>query len=237
MFAKINKVKWELDTDNLLNDKSLLPNQNVNLAHPYNRLLKRAMDLLLSVPGLILALPLCFFIAAVIYLSSQGPVLFTHRRIGKDAKTFPCYKFRTMIVGAEEKLKETFIKDPSLKTEWENGFKLKNDPRVTKIGKFLRKTSLDELPQLLNVLKGEMSLVGPRPITKEEIKKYGDKINDYYLVKPGLTGSWQVNGRSDTTYEERVQMDSCYIRNWSASQDLLYLFKTIGAVWRRKGAC
>lgn len=231
MFAKINKVKWELDTD------SLLQNQKIKLAYPYNRFLKRAMDLVLSLLGLVLALPLCLFIAALIYLTSQGPILFIHQRIGKDAKTFPCYKFRTMILGAEEKLKETFIKDPSLKTEWENGFKLKNDPRVTKIGKFLRKTSLDELPQLLNVLKGEMSLVGPRPITKEEIKKYGDKINDYYLAKPGLTGSWQVNGRSDTTYEERVRMDICYIKNWSVAKDLLYLFKTIGAVWRRKGAC
>ena len=125
---------------------------------------------------------------------------------------------------------------PEAQKEWDNSFKLKHDPRITRVGRFLRKTSLDELPQILNVLKGEMSLVGPRPIVEAEIEKYGEYIKDYYLVTPGITGIWQVNGRSDTTYPERVAMDTWYVRNWSVWIDLVYLFKTVKIVWKQKGA-
>ena len=141
-----------------------------------------------------------------------------------------------MVNNAQEALEVYLQENPIAREEWIREFKLKDDPRVTRIGKFLRKTSLDELPQLLNVLKGEMSLVGPRPIIKKEIEKYGSYINDFFLVPPGITGVWQVSGRSDTTYEERVQMDSWYVHNWSVWIDIVYLVRTVGVVLMRKGA-
>ena len=162
--------------------------------------------------------------------------MFLHARIGQYLKTFKMYKFRTMYADAEKRLEEMLSKDEKLKEEFYKNFKLKDDPRVTRIGKFLRKTSLDELPQLWNVLIGDMSLVGPRPIVRDEIVKYGDYINDFYLVPPGITGVWQVSGRSDTTYEERVLMDSWYVHNWSVWIDIVYLLKTVLAVAKSKGA-
>ena len=140
-----------------------------------------------------------------IYKDSPGPIIFKHRRVGRDGKEFNCYKFRSMCVDADVKLKELLVRDPQARKEWETEFKLKNDPRITKSGAFLRKTSLDELPQLFNVLKGEMSLVGPRPIIQAEVPKYGPYIKDFYMVRPGVTGMWQTSGRSDTTYDERVR--------------------------------
>ena len=141
-----------------------------------------------------------------------------------------------MVPDAEARLKEYIAKNPAAKKEWEETFKLEHDPRVTKLGAFLRRTSLDELPQMLNVLKGEMSLVGPRPVVAKEIEKYGENIREYYMVRPGITGMWQASGRSDTTYEERVEMDTWYVRNWSIWIDLMYLFKTFKAVIESKGA-
>lgn len=157
-------------------------------------------------------------------------------RIGKNGKPFPCYKFRSMCVDAKIKLEELLETDPEAKAEWERDFKLRNDPRVTKSGAFLRKTSLDELPQIFNVLKGEMSLVGPRPIIHEELERYGEYVDDYLMVKPGITGMWQVSGRSDIDYEERVLLDSWYVRNWSVWIDIVMLFKTFKVVLLRKGA-
>ena len=157
-------------------------------------------------------------------------------RVGKDGKIFPCYKFRSMCVDAKEKLEELLQNDPEARAEWERDFKLKHDPRITKSGAFLRRTSLDELPQIFNVLKGEMSLVGPRPIIKDEMERYGNRIDDYLMVKPGIAGIWQCSGRSDTTYQERVQMDSWYVRNWSVWLDIMILWKTIEAVVAKKGA-
>ena len=180
--------------------------------------------------------PILLFIAAWIYHDSPGPVIFKHIRIGKNGKAFPCYKFRSMCVDADAKLAELLANDPEARAEWERDFKLKNDPRITKSGAFLRKTSLDELPQLFNVLRGEMSLVGPRPIIQEELERYGEFVDDYLMVKPGITGMWQVNGRSDTTYDERVQMDSWYVRNWSVWLDFMLLWRTIKAVVAGKGA-
>ncbi|MBR3623538.1 MAG: undecaprenyl-phosphate galactose phosphotransferase WbaP [Selenomonadaceae bacterium] len=207
-----------------------------NLAKAYNRAFKRLFDLILTLSGMVFVLPIGILICLLIRLDSKGPVIFSHRRIGQNGKEFNCYKFRSMVVDSEKVLKELLANDPAAKEEWEREFKLKDDPRITKIGRFLRKTSLDELPQLINVLKGEMSLVGPRPIVEAEIAKYGEYFADFCLVPPGMTGVWQVNGRSDTTYPERVQMDSWYVKNWSPWIDIIYLIKTFAVVIKGKGA-
>jgi len=207
-----------------------------NLQRRYNRLIKRIFDLTTSLLGLIVFIPVGIIISIMIYKDSPGPVLFSHKRIGKNGREFACYKFRSMVMDSQAMLEKYLAENPEAREEWEKDFKLKDDPRVTKIGAFLRKTSLDELPQIFNVIKGEMSLVGPRPIIKDEIVKYGEYINDFYLVPPGITGLWQVSGRSDTTYEERVEMDSWYVRNWSIWIDLVLLIKTVMVVLQRKGA-
>ena len=207
-----------------------------NLARWYNRFLKRIFDIVVSICGLVVVIPLGIILSAAIYFDSPGPIIFAHRRIGQGGREFPCYKFRTMVCNGDEVLQRYFSAHPEAKKEWERDFKLKDDPRVTRVGEFLRKTSLDELPQIWNVLIGQMSLVGPRPIVDAEIDKYGEYISDYYLVPPGITGMWQVNGRSDTTYAERVAMDTWYVRNWSVWLDLILLAKTIGVVAARKGA-
>ena len=160
----------------------------------------------------------------------------SHQRVGRNGKLFPCYKFQTMIPNAQQVLEEYLENDPQARLEWETNFKLSNDPRVTKLGAVLRKTSLDELPQIFNVLKGEMSLVGPRPVVQAELAKYGDNKKEYLMVRPGITGMWQASGRSDTTYEERVAMDTWYVRNWSLWIDLNYLLNTIKAVLSKRGA-
>ena len=207
-----------------------------NLARKSNRIMKRIFDIIATVCGGILILPIFVIIALLIYLDSPGPIVFGHKRIGQDGKEFSCYKFRSMVNNAQEALEVYLQENPIAREEWIREFKLKDDPRVTRIGKFLRKTSLDELPQLWNVLIGNMSLVGPRPIVRDEIVKYGDYINDFYLVPPGITGVWQVSGRSDTTYEERVLMDSWYVHNWSVWIDIVYLLKTVLVVYKAKGA-
>ena len=207
-----------------------------NLALRRNRIIKYIFDMVLTIVGTICISPVLICIAIWIYKDSPGPIIFKHMRIGKDGKEFPCYKFRSMCVDAKEKLEELLKNDPQARAEWERDFKLKHDPRITKSGAFLRKTSLDELPQIFNVLKGEMSLVGPRPIIKEEMKRYGNHIDDYLMVKPGIAGIWQCSGRSDVSYQERVQMDSWYVRNWSVWLDIMILWKTLKAVFAKKGA-
>jgi len=209
-----------------------------NLEKPFNIFIKRTIDYLGAIIFLIiLAIPM-LIIALLIKLESKGPIIFSQERVGKGGKKFRCYKFRTMYEDAEERLKRLLAEDESARKEWETYYKLKNDPRVTKIGKFLRKTSLDELPQLFNVLKGEMSLVGPRPVTEEELKIYYKNYARYYLnVLPGITGLWQVSGRSEITYEMRVFLDVWYVRNWSLWLDIVILLKTIKAVLKSEGAC
>lgn len=224
------------ELERLFDEKLVMLRAKNNLARWYNRLYKRLFDILLSLLGMIFFVPLGVIISLGIYIDSPGPVVFAHKRVGKSGKEFSCYKFRTMVPDAEKVLQAYLAKNPAAKEEWDNSFKLKDDPRVTRVGKFLRQTSLDELPQVMNVIKGEMSLVGPRPIVKAEIEKYGEYIRDFYLVPPGITGMWQVNGRSDTTYAERVAMDTWYVRNWSIWMDLVYLFKTIAVVIRKEGA-
>lgn len=225
-----------IEVESLFNEKLMLLRLKNNLARSWNRYLKIIFDFALTLVGTVAISPILIFIAIWIYKDSPGPVIFKHTRIGKNGKKFPCYKFRSMCIDAKEKLAELLENDPVAKAEWEHDFKLKNDPRITKSGAFLRKTSLDELPQIFNVLKGEMSLVGPRPVIEEELERYGEYVNDYLMVKPGITGMWQVSGRSDIDYKERVLLDSWYVRNWSVWIDIVMLVKTLKVVLLRKGA-
>lgn len=194
---------------------------------------KRIMDLVGSILGLVVLSPIFLVLAIIVKIDSPGPVFFAHKRLGHNGKLMKIYKFRTMVINAEELLNNL---SPEQKEEFARNFKLENDPRITKVGNFLRKSSLDELPQLLNILKGELSIVGPRPIVEKEIKNYGIYSEKLLTVKPGLTGNWQANGRSDTTYEERVEMDMQYIDNRSIWLDIKIIFKTFSAVIKKQGA-
>ena len=195
--------------------------------------IKRLIDIIGSLIGIILLSPLYIIIAILIKFDSPGKVVFGHTRKGKGGKDIKVYKFRTMYSNANE-IFESFT--PEQKEEYYKNFKLDNDPRVTKLGGFLRKTSLDELPQLFNILKGDMTIIGPRPIVEKEISKYGNKAEKLFSVVPGLAGYWQANGRSDTTYEERVEMDMYYIDNMSFYLDVKILFQTAISVLKGEGA-
>ncbi|QPJ84720.1 sugar transferase [Sarcina sp. JB2] len=194
---------------------------------------KRSFDIISASIGILFLLPLFIVLAILVKLDSKGPIFFSHKRIGKNGKIIGIYKFRSMVSNSEEIFKN-FTEEQ--KKEFEKNFKLDDDPRITKIGGFLRKTSLDELPQLLNIIKGDMSVVGPRPIVRAEVEKYGVCADKLFSVKPGLTGFWQANGRSDTTYEERVQMDMYYIDNRSFLLDIRIILKTVISVIRKEGA-
>jgi len=207
-----------------------------NLMLPLPRLTKRCMDLVASIIGGILLLPLLFYIAVAVKMSSRGPILYGHDRIGKDGRHFRAWKFRTMFENSSDVLEYYLEQHPELRQEWEKDHKLRRDPRVTRIGRFIRKTSLDELPQIWNVIRGEMSLVGPRPIVTAEISKYGPYFGLYTMVTPGITGLWQVSGRNKTTYEERLQLDAYYVRNWSPWLDMYLLIRTIRIVLLADGA-
>lgn len=202
----------------------------------WNLTIKRCLDMGLVIVGGIVILPFLLVIALLIKLSSPGPVLYKHKRLGQNGRELYVYKFRSMVVNADEKLKTMLETDPELRAEWEVNFKLKDDPRITGIGKFLRRTSFDEFPQLINIIKGEMSLVGPRPVTQSEVKLYGEDFQRIFSVRPGLTGLWQVSGRSNTDYEERIAYDSYYLQSWSVWIDIWVLYRTIGVVLRGKGA-
>jgi exopolysaccharide production protein ExoY len=180
--------------------------------------------------------PIMLAIAASIWARDPGPILYSHRRIGKDGRTFGCLKFRTMAVDADAILARHLAANPEAAREWEETQKLKDDPRVTPLGRTLRRLSLDELPQLINILKGEMSVVGPRPIVKDEVRHYGAAIRDYVSVRPGLTGLWQVSGRSDVGYRDRVKLDQQYVRQRNFWTDLGIIFRTISVVVRRQGS-
>jgi Undecaprenyl-phosphate galactose phosphotransferase WbaP len=181
-------------------------------------------------------MPLFLILALAIKLSSKGPVFFGHLRYGRDGKVFRALKFRTMVPNADKVLEEHLQRHPELRREWERDHKLKEDPRITGVGRWLRRYSLDELPQLINILAGHMSLVGPRPIVKSEIARYANSYDLYTRVTPGLTGLWQVSGRNNTTYGERVAFDEYYIRNWSVWMDVYILARTFQAVWLADGA-
>lgn len=194
---------------------------------------KRIFDIVSSVIALIITSPFFIIVAIAIKLGSKGKIIFGHTRIGKNGVPFKVYKFRSMYENSNEIFKN-FTEEQ--KKEYYENFKLDNDPRITKVGKFIRKTSLDELPQLINIIKGDMSVVGPRPIVEKEIKKYGQYFNKVFSVKGGLTGYWQANGRSDTTYDERVQMDCYYVENRSFLFDMKIIFKTVVSVIKKDGA-
>ena len=199
---------------------------------PY-KVFKRIMDVVLSSIGLIVLLPVFAIIALAIKIESKGPVFFKHTRIGKDGKIIKLYKFRSMVQNAEDLIKKF---TPEQMKEYKENYKLTDDPRITKIGNILRKTSLDELPQLLNIIKGELSIIGPRPVVQEELEKYGENAKKFLSVTPGLTGYWAANGRSNTTYEERMEMELYYVENISFKLDIEVFFKTIISVIKKEGA-
>ena len=210
------------------------PARHTHRHHKFSAL-KRVLDIVGSlVIGLVFS-PLILIIAVRMGLE-DGAILFRHRRVGQNGKIFECLKFRTMVPNAEQILRDLLDKDPEARAEWLRDHKLRNDPRVTRLGRFLRKTSLDELPQLWNVIRGEMSLVGPRPIVKEEMLRYGRYLRTYLAAKPGITGLWQVTGRNDTNYRRRVVMDTYYVRKCTLLMDLQILLKTVRVVIWRHGA-
>lgn len=202
------------------------------------RAIKRTFDIIGSLIGMVILVPAIaiIYVARKILKEDNGPLFYEHLRYGKNGKMFRMYKFRSMCMNADKKLKEYLAENEDAKKEFSENQKLKNDPRITKLGNFLRKTSLDELPQMINILKGEMSFVGPRPVIEEEIEKYGKNKEKFLSVKPGLTGYWQVNGRSNTTYEERMEMELYYVDNCSLWLDIKIFFKTFITVFKKEGA-
>ena len=207
-----------------------------NLLSPVDRYMQNIFDYLMALSLIIIFSPLLFILYMIVYGATNGHPLFKHKRIGLNGRKFNVYKFRTMYIDADKRLEELLEDDEECRLEWEKDFKLKDDPRITKIGNFLRKTSLDELPQLIDVLQGKMSLIGPRPIVDKEIEKYGEYFEYFTAVKPGITGLWQVSGRNDIDYDERVQLDVWYVRNWSINLDIQILLKTAIVVMKGKGS-
>lgn len=228
----------DITRENVMNNRSITDSKVKRNTKTFEKnspyiVVKRITDVLLSLLGLVVLSPVFIIIAIAIKLESKGPVFFKHTRIGKGGKIIKIYKFRSMVENAEELIKEF---TPEQMKEYKENYKLSNDPRITKVGKILRKTSLDELPQLINILKGELSIIGPRPVVEEELKKYGKNIGKFLSVTPGLTGYWAANGRSCTSYEQRMQMELYYIDNLSFKMDVKVFFKTIEAVIKREGA-
>ena len=207
-----------------------------NLTRKGSLFTKRLIDLFLIFISLPIILPVMLILSILVKITSKGPVFYGHKRVGKNGKEIKCWKFRSMYNNSQEMLEKILATDPIRKAEWEKDRKFVDDPRVTNFGKFLRKTSLDELPQLFNILIGQMSFVGPRPVTKSEIEKYGESANFVLSVTPGLSGMWQISGRSDTGYEERINLDTYYIQNWSVWLDIWIIIKTVWVVIRGKGA-
>lgn len=227
-----------LNEDDIILSKSRksksLENKTINL---FNRIGKRVLDLLAGIVGIIMLLPITILVGIVNFFEKdKGPIFFTQERIGKDGKLFNMYKFRTMIVGADKELERILKEDKEAAKEYKKNKKLKNDPRVTKIGKFLRKTSLDEFPQFINVLKGDMSLVGPRPYLPREQEDMGAYY--YYIIKckPGITGLWQVSGRSEVSFDDRLELDLEYYENTNLIQDVNLVAKTVVKTIKREGA-
>lgn len=196
---------------------------------------KRTFDIVVAAAALVFLSALLAIVAAAILVMQGRPILIRHPRIGRNGATFACLKFRTMVRDADAALSRHLASDPSAMLEWHATRKLKNDPRVTPLGKILRETSLDELPQLINIIRGDMSIVGPRPIVAQEIPRYGSVIGDYQSVRPGLTGLWQCSGRNDTSYEQRVALDREYVRNRSMKRDLAIILRTVPAVLNSRG--
>lgn len=206
-----------------------------NLAKRSSRFLKRTFDIIVASLLLLFLAPV-FGVICWLISRDRGSPIYGHERIGQDGKKFKCLKFRSMVMNASDVLEKLLATDKEARKEWDKDFKLKNDPRVTKIGALMRKTSLDELPQLWNVIRGDMSLVGPRPVIEAELERYAGDVDYYLMAKPGMTGLWQVSGRNDIDYDTRVYFDSWYVKNWALWTDIAILFKTVGVVLRRDGA-
>ena len=197
---------------------------------------KRIFDVIIACITLIVFLPLFAFVVLLLKLTDPNPVIFRHIRVGQGGRRFACFKFRSMVLDSDKVLKALLESDPAARKEWDRTQKLANDPRITPVGKFLRQSSLDELPQLINVIRGDMSLVGPRPIVPSELTRYGDKLSLYLQARPGITGIWQVSGRNDCGYDRRIEMDANYVRNWRFSTDFVILLRTLGAVLAQRGS-
>ena len=239
-------VKEEFD--DIIVNEAVINEQSVNNIRIINkektnkkilyRATKRMIDIIGAIVGIIFLIPttIAVCLARKISKEDKGPVFYEQLRYGKNGKVFRLYKFRSMCIGADEKLKRYLEENEEIRKEFKKTHKLQNDPRITKIGNFLRKTSLDELPQVINILKGEMSFVGPRPVVEKEVEDYGKNKDKFLSVKPGLTGYWQVNGRSNTTYEERMKMELYYVDNCSLWLDIKIFFKTFIAVFKKEGA-
>lgn len=225
-----------LSTQSFLSCDAVLLTVQVGLASPLSQAMKRAFDIVASALCLVLLAPV-FIALSVAVAADGGSVLFAHERVGRGGRAFDCLKFRTMVPNAAAVLEALLAKDPAARREWRANQKLRDDPRTTKLGAFLRATSLDELPQLINVLRGDMSLVGPRPVVRQELIDHYRSDDSYYtLVRPGITGLWQVSGRNDIAYERRVHLDAWYVRNWSLWNDIIILAQTMPAIIRSHGA-
>jgi lipopolysaccharide/colanic/teichoic acid biosynthesis glycosyltransferase len=204
--------------------------QLIELQSRRSRVIKRSGDIVFSLLVLSLGSPVLLALALLVKFSSRGPVFYVQQRVGRDYKSFGCIKFRTMRRDADRILSRLLSESPDLQEEFRNDFKLRNDPRITRLGRFLRRSSLDELPQFLNVLRGDMSVVGPRPIVRQELPRYGDQMEEVLAVRPGLTGLWQVSGRNNLSYDERVALDLRYARHRSFRMDLTIILKTVGVI-------
>lgn len=216
--------------------QTLAQNSTADNRSGKSKLMFRLLDLTIGIIAVVVFGPMLITLAILIYVSNPGPILFVQQRIGLNGKSFACFKFRTMVVDAQERLARLLEEDPAARLEWERDHKLRNDPRITPLGRFLRKSSFDELPQFFNLINGTMSAVGPRPIVVAEITRYGRWFGDYCRVKPGITGLWQVSGRSDTTYRRRVALDVAYSRHRSIGLNLKIMFMTIPAVLAARGS-
>ena len=204
---------------------------------PFGGTPKRIIDVLVSAPAVVVLAPLLALLALAVKVQDGGPALFVQSRVGRDGRLFACLKFRSMVLNAEERMQALLRDDPQAAREWREMQKLARDPRVTPVGRVLRATSADELPQLINVLIGDMSLVGPRPILPEQIDDYGPAFARYCTARPGLTGLWQVSGRNETSFRRRSEIDQTYLRAWRLETDLALLVRTVDVVFRKRGAC
>ena len=220
-----------------INNINIMKKEKTNKKVLY-KLTKRIIDIIGSIIGILILIPttLIIYLARKVLKEDKGPLFYEQLRYGKNGKVFRLYKFRSMCIGADKKLKEYLENNDEAREEFEKTHKLQNDPRITKIGNFLRKSSLDELPQMINILKGDMSFVGPRPVVEKEVEEYGTNKDKFLSVRLGLTGYWQVNGRSNTTYEERMKMELYYVDNCSLWLDIKIFFKTFITVFKKEGA-
>ena len=235
---EVIEIMDENDINNIIEVNFGEKNKENYLGKILYGIVKRIIDIIGAIIGVALLIPvtLVIYIASIIFKENQGPLFYEQLRYGKNGKQFRLYKYRSMCINADKKLKEYLDSNAEAKKEFEENQKLKNDPRITKLGNFLRKTSLDELPQMINILIGDMSFVGPRPIVDGEIEKYGNKRDKFLSVKPGLTGYWQANGRSNTSYDERIKMELYYVDNCSLWLDIKIFFKTFITVLKKDGA-